>query len=359
MWVMRHGTLRSLVRIRDIAAAGHNAGGAFACLLGSGVWSEAPVFPQHVAGPGAGQGKASSTVFQQLQLQADASGWRGDHISTLLPLARSTNAGGARSYCAGPCSTSSSNTGAAAVSCDSSIGSSSDDSQAKRATKVCLNPECGKARELRHFSPRKAEVDGLSTLCDGCRHRWATYRRLVTSSNLSKTQAKEECSRRFDVPDRSCTCCGILLPASFFYTSYKSVCISCRREYYQRYNRKRYKPDVFPTLTQCRGCFKMLSATSFFMTDSNTSGLSSHCKGCLAVLANQRRESMLQVPPPTAPSAEKRCTRCQLVKPRSAFYKQRGRSDGAVDMCKVCGLVTRRAWVARKTAADSHAERVP
>lgn len=53
-------------------------------------------------------------------------------------------------------------------------------------TKVCLESKCRQAWELRHFTPMKGEVDGLSPVCDGCRYRMDTYRRLVTQPGVSK-----------------------------------------------------------------------------------------------------------------------------------------------------------------------------
>lgn len=58
----------------------------------------------------------------------------------------------------------------------------------QKATKVCIHPECGVTRELRHFKPKKAEVDGLSPLCDGCRYHMDTYKRLITRRGFSVTQ---------------------------------------------------------------------------------------------------------------------------------------------------------------------------
>jgi len=58
---------------------------------------------------------------------------------------------------------------------------------------VCVNPQSGQAWELRHLKPIKGGVDGLSPLCDGCRHRFKKYRQLITKSGMSETQAEEEC----------------------------------------------------------------------------------------------------------------------------------------------------------------------
>jgi len=187
MWLFRRGTLRGLVRLRAVAAGGEDAGSASASLLYSSVCTEDPEPLQHNVRHAPGQGMWCSKAFHQPHLQAGMGGWGLPWASTLVPLALS---GAATSYYTAPYSTSSSDISTDATSNESSADGSSKHSDHEGRTKVCLNPECGKARKLRHFRPYKSEVDGLSPICDGCKYRFDTYRRLVTRvlSKMSETQ---------------------------------------------------------------------------------------------------------------------------------------------------------------------------
>mmetsp|Transcript_8437 Transcript_8437/g.25318 ORF Transcript_8437/g.25318 Transcript_8437/m.25318 type:complete len:228 (-) Transcript_8437:225-908(-) len=224
-------------------------------------------------------------------------------------------------------------------------------------TKVCINPECGKAWEPRHFRPTTGEVDGRSAICDGCRYRMDTYRRLITARGFSETQAAEECRRRFDASGRSCSHCSTLLPAAFFQQG-RNKCISCTREY-DRLRRENIVAPMPPAQKQCTRCHKLLSAVCFVKDMTNPSGLKSHCRECHKKARSETRQSMRQVPLPAAMQpSERRCTACQQIKAHGAFYVQIGNPRGATYECKACRKFRNRmAYQTRRTGVDSPAER--
>jgi len=151
-------------------------------------------------------------------------------------------------------------------------------------------------------------VDGLWPICDGCRYRLGTYRQLVTKFGMSKTQAEEECRRRFDVLSHVCSRCMSRLPATFFHQGRK-ICISCRRVAMRQY-REGIVPDV-PSIKECGTCHRKLSSTCFNTNAGMHSGLSSTCKDCNRKIKLKHSQARRKVPVPVAmQSAERRCRSC-------------------------------------------------
>mmetsp|Transcript_2916 Transcript_2916/g.8521 ORF Transcript_2916/g.8521 Transcript_2916/m.8521 type:complete len:221 (-) Transcript_2916:433-1095(-) len=190
---------------------------------------------------------------------------------------------------------------------------------------------------------RKSEVDGLSPLCDGARIACTHTGRLVTRRGLSETRAAEECKRRFDVSGRSCGHCGDHLPATFFHQG-KYNCISCLREY-RRLWREGHCGPYAACEQQCTRCHRTLPAVSFPKNRTAPSGFLSACKQCKEKQKKLSRESIRQGPLPAAmQSSERRCTTCQQVKVRSAFYARTASLDGFATKCKACDKMRKEAY---------------
>jgi len=351
--VMRRSIVHALARLRVISSAEDGLARDSASLLGASGFTGQSSTLQHSVQQALDVGKGSGSVVQQWR-QPNMHG-RGTVLTSSLVVSDASSAGStARCYCAVPGKTDSGPIHVAAVSSDHSSSSSGSREQ---ATKVCIHPECGVTRELRHFKPKKAEVDGLSPLCDGCRYHMDTYKRLITRRGFSVTQATEKCKRRFDAPGRSCTRCEEHLPAAFFHQG-QTICISCTRAYSALRVSLMVVP-VPPAQQQCVRCQRTLPAARFHAHISASSGLCAHCKDCLRELNRESQQSIRKVPlPATMQTSVRRCTACQQVKPRSAFRKDATRANGLTYKCKACTGEYERMSRSRQPGADSPAQQL-
>jgi len=178
MFLMRRGSLQALGRLRGITAAAPGSAEGFAHLLGMSDGGN-PELPRHQVQWALGEGRRPANIDQQLQQHAPMGGWTSWLVHEATSSQRhhpSLTAAAARFS-----STSPSRTMHSSSSSSSKAGS-------QDGTKMCINPQCGKVWELRHFKPRKNEADGLAPLCNGCKYRQDTYRRLIAYYGRSKTQ---------------------------------------------------------------------------------------------------------------------------------------------------------------------------
>lgn len=173
---------------------------------------------------------------------------------------------------------------------------------------------------------------------------------LLLTTPLGGYRAEDLCMRWFDQPIRKCSGCRSSLPATFFHRG-KAKCISCRREENRRY-RERVVPVAPPDEKQCLRCLRTQPAACFAKRADKATGLQQYCRPCSIAATHELRQLRRQVPLAAAMQApQRRCSVCQLAKPRSAFHKDPAFSSGVRSHCKPCAAVYRQARRASKTAA--------
>lgn len=85
-----------------------------------------------------------------------------------------------------------------------------------------------------------------------------------------------------------------------------------------------------PTKT-CRICGFEKDLTKFYQHRKTADGVNSYCKKCTIKRVLSNRSERLE-----KASRPKRCPRCQTVKPRSEFHKNKRTLDGLVCYCMPC-----------------------
>lgn len=151
-------------------------------------------------------------------------------------------------------------------------------------------------------------------------------------------------------PDRECSTCGCLLPASFFRLNHQ--CRTCTNE--QKQGRRATLNFAPAASRDCSTCHQTLPGECFTRDASNPSGLSSQCKAC-QVAARQDRLAAVRATALKASAlpTTKVCGLCAQKKPLSEFYRRSAAADGRLTECEACSLVRQRARYAAMRERDS------
>jgi hypothetical protein len=153
---------------------------------------------------------------------------------------------------------------------------------------------CSKCREVRpvaEFSKNKARLDGLQVQCTHCH---AEYRQKLLERRIAEHAAREQ-----EVASRmkQCTTCKETKPISEYYPNIRAV---------------------DGVQARCKRC----------SLDANRSHTQAANARRAAIVA-ERRAAMLQ-------AQEKRCRRCQQMKPFSEFWRNKKGIAGLDSRCKAC-----------------------
>jgi hypothetical protein len=89
-----------------------------------------------------------------------------------------------------------------------------------------------------------------------------------------------------------------------------------------------------PQTKRCSQCGETKPATReyFYGNTFTRDGLQGMCKGCRGLLKKERKLN----PRPKKSEGQKRCARCNEVKPFEAFSREKKRGDGFYPRCKAC-----------------------
>ena len=108
-------------------------------------------------------------------------------------------------------------------------------------------------------------------------------------------------------------------------------------------------------MKRCSKCQVVKSCTAFYTRRQRRNGLTSRCRECLAA----DRQVQCDTPLPEAQAvATQRCSRCTLVKPREAFYADRGKKQKIESQCKVCRAVKQVAYMATPAGKATRARAI-
>lgn len=95
---------------------------------------------------------------------------------------------------------------------------------------------------------------------------------------------------------------------------------------------------------RCPGCGEVKPRQAFAHNRAQSDGLEIHCRICRRAIDHTRhmhnKERHLS-DPVTVITGEKRCPRCDEVKPASDFYRAMGKRDGVATYCNLCARKVR------------------
>lgn len=101
---------------------------------------------------------------------------------------------------------------------------------------------------------------------------------------------------------------------------------------------------------RCTRCKEALPVDSFYASTRSKDGLQAACKRCQEHYRRKRvaskRLALLAALPPDH-HERKRCPKCDQVKSRSEYHKNRSTADGLQGYCKPCSAEVQRAYLAR------------
>jgi len=114
------------------------------------------------------------------------------------------------------------------------------------------------------------------------------------------------------------------------------------------------KPKPLPTEKRCPKCQAVKPASEYYTTRHGRPY--TYCKPCHIALANARRDRkkiMKETKMNDTPEQMKRCKDCGETHPISRFYKDKSSSDGHRHACMACEKVRKRRW-REAVAAGKH-----
>lgn len=145
--------------------------------------------------------------------------------------------------------------------------------------------------------------------------------------------------------EKKCNTCKQTKELSEFYkrgskkNSLSSQCKVCIRQCTARCQvaySKGLKPHKERSSKKCSICQQIKDASDFYVHGSHADGLSSQCKVCGRQRSANSGAAYSDGIRPYKEIESKKCCTCNQIKERSAFYKQRSKSDGLQNQCKVC-----------------------
>lgn len=105
----------------------------------------------------------------------------------------------------------------------------------------------------------------------------------------------------------------------------------------------------------CRRCGETKLFSEFSKNKLGAFGLKSVCKECLSTQGKAVRAANKKPRPPRPILTEKTCSRCEVVKPLSAFHKAATKSGGVAACCRDCVAAIHKAHTARYLASNTQA----
>ncbi len=134
-----------------------------------------------------------------------------------------------------------------------------------------------------------------------------------------------------------CTKCGIEQPLDNFYeqktrkTKYRSICKTCSK----LQDNERIEKFIYVKITEkyCKQCNTIKSVTEFYKNKRIKDGYSSACKQCSDKSKKDRANNYTKS---SKNIIEKRCTKCNIIKPVSKFRLYKYNKDGYSYICTSC-----------------------
>lgn len=140
---------------------------------------------------------------------------------------------------------------------------------------------------------------------------------------------------------KACKTCGKVKPLTDFYIatkrygSLRNDCILCRRTYNQAYYRRIHPVADTGVTKLCTHCKQVKPVSAFYPDKSRSDNIAIWCRSCHAEYKASRKDMPVKVITQTDKKT-KLCSTCMTEKPASAFHRHSRSPDGLNYKCKMC-----------------------
>ena len=213
--------------------------------------------------------------------------------------------------------------------------------------KACT--KCGKEKLISEFHIQSSNQNGLDNKCKECHNEYNKKYNLKNGERLLQEHIKFQLEN--PIGKKKCSCCKEVKSISEFSKSkitkdgFYCQCKKCWKRGLTKNTEKRlqahkkFQEENPIEYKDCCHCKQKKSVSEFFKDKTSKDGLTCQCKSCVKEVRHKSKEKLFQVHKKHQeenPIEEKYCSRCNIKKSITEFYKCKKTKDGLNYWCKNC-----------------------